>query len=437
MKKRFLFILSAICAMSLALCISCGKTGDSESESNGNTEVGQKYSIEGVSDIAISSNATEYDFLKGIVGWEDQTIREVTVDSSAVEFGKVGSYEIVYTLNSINKKAIVRVYGMPEIVGETKYEASFSEDIDVFAGVIGKDSFGAELLVATNSEFELDKFGRVCYGDHFFRYYVTDAVGNTAYLDRIFTVTPPLDYVFEDVIVTVENPNAKIDIGEKELSYIVYNDEKLEASAYTVKDGILDLSYYAVDLGVGRHTFSLSFAGGYSDVVVDMGISAAQFYSKAIVGEEMASFFKPYSDGASYGNHVYWDEEEGAYHFVNNVTVQYDNRGFYMDSTYFNNIIEKGGATKMTFNLKFEATGEEDTEVTDLAFYLGFIPEWFNKPGMQQIRHAEGYISVTIDLSKVEYVDGAYKTLFLLSTVSGFYIKDIHFEISNANDVQK
>ena len=148
----------------------------------------------------------------------------------------------------------------------------------------------------------------------------------------------------------------------------------------------------------------------------------------------MASFFKTYSDGASYGNHVYWDEEEGAYHFVNNVTVQYDNRGFYMDSTYFNNVIEKGGATKMTFNLKFEATGEEDTEVTDLAFYLGFIPEWFNKPGMQQIRHAEGYISVTIDLSKVEYVDGAYKTLFLLSTVSGFYIKDIHFEIPNANN---
>ena len=99
MKKRFLFILTAICAMSLALCISCGKTGDSESESNGNTAVGQKYSIEGVSDIAISSSATEYDFLKGIVGWEDQTIREVTVDSSAVEFGKVGSYEIVYNSN--------------------------------------------------------------------------------------------------------------------------------------------------------------------------------------------------------------------------------------------------------------------------------------------------------------------------------------------------
>ena len=434
MKKRFLFILTAICAMSLALCISCGKTGDSESESNGNTAVGQKYSIEGVSDIAISSSATEYDFLKGIVGWEDQTIREVTVDSSAVEFGKVGSYEIVYNLGSISKKATVRVYGMPEIIGETKYEASFSEDIDVFAGVIGKDSFGAELLVATNSEFELDKFGRVCYGDHFFRYYVTDTVGNTTYLDRIYTVTPPLDYVFDDVIVTEENPNAKIDIGEKVLSYVIYNDEKLEPSAYTVTDGVLDLSYYVADLGVGRHMFSLSFEGGYSDVLVDMTMNVSQFYGKAIVGEDMASLFKAYLDGSSYGNHVYWDEKEGAYHFVNNVTKQYDNRGFFMDSTYFSNVIEKGGATRMTFDLKFEATDAGDTGITDLAFYLGFIPEWFNKPGMQKIDHTDGYVSVSIDLTQVECVDGAYKTLFLLSTVGGFYIKNIHFEIPNANN---
>ena len=439
MKKRFLFILTAICAMSFALGISCGTQNGAESgnQSSEGTVTAQKYSIEGVSDIAISSSVTEYDFLKGIVGWEDQTIREVTLDSSAVEFGKVGSYEIVYNLGSISKKATVRVYGMPEIIGETKYETSFSEDIDVFAGLIGKDCFGVELSVSTNSEFELDKFGRVCYGDHFFRYYVTDAVGNTVYFDRIFTVTPPLDYVFEDVIVTEENPNVKIDIGEKVLTYVLYNDEKLEPNAYTVKDGVLDLSYYVVDLGVGRHTFSLSFEGGYSDVLIDMQINAGQFYGKAIVGEEMASLFKAYLDGSSYGNHVYWDEEEGAYHFVNKVTKQYDNRGFFMDSTYFSNVIEKGGATKLTFDLKFEATGEEETDITDLAFYLGFIPEWFNKPGMQKLDHTDGYVSVTIDLTQVERVDGAYKTLFLLSTVSGFYMKNIHFEIPNADDAQK
>ena len=435
MKRRFLFILTAICAMSFALGISCGTQNGAESgnQSSEGTVTAQKYSIEGVSDIAISSSVTEYDFLKGIVGWEEETVREVTVDSSAVEFGKVGAYEIVYTLDSLTKKAIVRVYGTPEIIGATEYEESFSEDIDVFAGVIGKDSFGAELLVTTNNEFEVDNFGRVCYGEHFFRYYVTDSVGNTAYLDRIYTVTPPLDYVFEDVIVTAENPNVKIDIGEKELSYVVYNDEKLDASAYSVKDGVLDLSYYAVDLGVGRHTFSLSFAGGYSDVVVDMGISATQFYGKAIVGEDMAWLFKSYLDGSSYGNHVYWNEEEEAYHFVNNVMQQYDNRGFYMDSTYFTNVIEKGGAVKMTFDLKFEASTKEGTDIAELSFYTGFIPEWYNKPGMQQIVHQDGYLSVSIDLTKAE----AGKTLFLLSTLSGFYIKNIQFEFPGENVEQK
>lgn len=433
MKKRFLFVLVAICAISLGLSVSCGKTAEESQPSESIKEsLSGRYTIEGVTDIALSVDQTEYDFLKGIVGWEEQTVKEVAVDSSAVQFGNVGAYEVVYTLGDVTEKAVVRVYGTPEITGDIYYAASYSENIDVFANVFGKDSFGMELLVTTNNEFEQDDFGRIIYGEHFFRYYVTDAVGNVAYLDRTYTVLPPDGYLFDDVIVTVAEPEVKIDIKDKVLNYVVYKGNKIPVSEYSVKDGILDLSYFAVDQGVGEHVYNLSFDGGYANVLVDMQITPQQFYGRSIMGEEMVNLFTPYKTKASNTNFVNWDNDEGAYHFNNFEVAQYDDRGFYLDKVYFSNVIAKGKAVKMTFDFKYdsEPIPDDDPDTPDHAFFLGFIPDWFNKPTMQQFYYADGYQSVTIDLTKVDMVDGQYKSLFMLSTVGGFYVKNIKFKFA-------
>lgn len=432
MKKRFLMILIAICAISLCLSVSCGEK-NKESTKNPSNATTQSCIIEGVTDIAISVSETEYNFLKGVVGWDGTTAKAVSVDSSAVQFGKVGEYEIIYTLEKVSKKATVRVYGLPEIVGDAEYEAHYSQDLDVFADITGKDSFGAELLVTTNQEFEKDVFGRVIYGEHFFRYYVTDTVGNTSYLDRTYTVKPPLGYDFEDVIVTTENPETEINIGDKVLNYIVYNGEKIPANAYFVKDGVLNLSYFAIDQGVRKQTYNLSFEGGYSDVVVDMQINARQYYGREIKGEDMLDLFYTYLGGETFGNCVEWDSQENAYHFKNYVTEQYDNRGFYIDVNYFDKILSKGGAVKMTFDMKFDSPkGGINNSSISHAFFLGFIPDWFaDTSTRQQFQYAENYQSVTIDLTKVSQVDGKYRTLFMLSTIDGFYIKNIRFEFAN------
>lgn len=419
MKKRFLMILIAIFIVSFGLFVtSCGETSE---------ELQGDYAIEGVTDISISSSQTECDFLKGVVGWNGQTLTDVSVDSSAVKFGTVGAYEITYTLGNVNKKATVRVYGTPEITGDAEYETYYSTDINVFADVVGKDSFGVELEVTTNHEFEVDKFGRVVYGDHFFRYYVTDAVGNTAYLDRKYTVLQHEDYKLNDLTITVENPEAKIDISGKTLSYVVYNGEKIPASEYAIRDGFIDLSYYAVDLGIGKHDFSLSFEGGYSDVTIDMQITPTQFYGKPIVGEQSLWLFNTYLDGDEYGNCVVWDEEQSAYHFINNYTDQYDDRGFYMDAGYFSNLIARGKAVKMKFEFKMDI---EDTTASPyaLAFYAGFIPNWYDAKEYYQLNYSADYQTVTIDLTKVDKNGANYKTLFMLATYGGFYVKNIQFE---------
>ena len=419
MKRRFLIILIAICAVCIGLA-SCGNKTE-ESKSNGNNT---GYSIEGVTDIALSISQTEYDFLRGIVGWEGTTMKQVSVDSSAVQFGKVGAYEITYTLASVSKKATVRVYGTPEITGDTEYETFYSQDIDVFAGVTGKDSFGVELDVTTNHEFEKDNFGRIAYGEHFFRYYVTDSVGNIAYLDRKYTVKAPEGYAFDDVVVTVENPEALIDIKDKVLSYVIYDGEVVPASSYRLNGDVLDLSLIALELGKGKHVFGLSFEGGHSEVTVDMQITAKDYYSRPIKGASMVSLFNPFYDGNIHSNYVEWDENENAFHFVNYNVVEYDIRGFYMNRDYFSNLIEKGNAKKITFEMKFDAPADPSIQ-----FYLGFMPSWFNKPGMQIINYANDYQTITVDLSKVEKEGGQYKTLFLLATVGGFYIKNIQIEL--------
>ena len=409
-------ILIAIFIVSFGLFVSCGETSEPQ---EGN------YAIEGVTDISISSSQTEYDFLKGVVGWTGSSMSSVTVDSSAVKFGTVGTYEIIYTLGDVSKKANVKVYGTPTIEGLADFEAFYQEDLNVFAGVVGKDSFGVELDVTTNHEFNTDSFGRILYGEHFFRYYVTDSVGNTAYLDRTYTVKQPEGYAFANLTITAQNPETKIDIGDKELSYIVYNGEKVPAGAYTIREGVVDLSYYVVDLGKGSHEFSLTFEGGYSNVVVDMQITPAEYYGRPIAGEDMLWLFAPYDDGDEYGNEVIWDEEEQAIHFINNVVELYDNRGFLMDADYFSNAIEKANAKSMTFEFLLDVENPDDFH--DLGFYLGFMPEWYGKNTMQQHFHDFDYQSVTINLTKIEKNGDKYKTLFLLATHGGFYIKNMQF----------
>ena len=161
MKRRFLIGLMTICS----LCIGFAACDGAKNEVKEN-----RYVIDGVTDIALSVEQTECDFLKGIVGWAGETLKDVEVDASSVQFGKVGEYEITYSLEDVTQTATVRIYGAPEILGEERYETHYEANLNAFAGLVGKDSFGAELEITTNHEFEKDAFGRILYGDHFFRY---------------------------------------------------------------------------------------------------------------------------------------------------------------------------------------------------------------------------------------------------------------------------
>ncbi len=416
MKRRFLIGLMTICS----LCIGFAACDGAKNEAKEN-----RYVIDGVTDIALSVEQTECDFLKGIVGWAGETLKDVEVDASSVQFGKVGEYEITYSLEDVTQTATVRIYGAPEILGEERYETHYEANLDAFAGLVGKDSFGAELEITTNHEFERDAFGRILYGDHFFRYYVTDAAGNTSYFDRTYTVKAPVGYEFSDVVITEGKPEATINIEGKVLQNVIYNGEIVPAGLYNVEDDVLDMTKLAIELGKGQHVCELSFEGGYANVVLDMQITAQQYYARPIVGEEMVKIFCVYEGGAAANNHVVWDEQEQAFHFVNNVKAEDDRRGFYIDPEFFNALIKKGKVQSMTFEMKFEVQDNSNVQ-----FYQGFIPEWWDNSWtkMQLKGFKEGYQTVSVDFAKADMVGDQYKTLFMLATIGGFYIKNIQLQ---------
>ena len=95
-----------------------------------------------------------------------------------------------------------------------------------------------------------------------------------------------------------------------------------------------------------------------------------------------------------------------------------------MDHTYFNKIIEKGGAKTISFQIKYELDKSADSE---LGFYYGFMPGWWDSSfkKMQLVYFAYGWIDVTVDLSMSDKLSDGYKNLFMLVTTGGFYIRDI------------
>lgn len=101
------------------------------------------YEINGAQDVYITTEETEYDFLAGVTGTKDGEAFEVTCDSSAVEFGVVGSYDVVYTCGSENKtvKCHISEPVAAYVLELTKYEEAFAASATAESVQFDKSSY--------------------------------------------------------------------------------------------------------------------------------------------------------------------------------------------------------------------------------------------------------------------------------------------------------
>lgn len=58
--------------------------------------------VQGIQDWTVEVGAKDIDFLKDIV-WDKEHVKEVLCDSSKVDFGKAGTYELVYTIKGLSE----------------------------------------------------------------------------------------------------------------------------------------------------------------------------------------------------------------------------------------------------------------------------------------------------------------------------------------------
>ncbi len=420
MKKKTSYLIVLVLAFLFAI------TG---AACNGNEDDGNKptpeqpkaeYRIDGAEDVSLGYTVTEYDFLQNVTGTKDGAAEEVTADTTSVVFGTAGTYTVKYTCGDAEETITVKIYGLPTFVGEARYEAVYSENLDILAEIEAKDSFGESLEVTTNSDFDKDDLGRIKYGEHTVRYYATDVLGQTNTFDRTYVVTKPDGLDFSDIVVTAESPKAEVAIDEKTLSSISYKGNLLDVSEYTVKGGVLSLSAFVMKNGVGTYDFDLTFQEGYTTVSVEVQLSRKDYYGRAIQGAEMASLFEPNLAEGEIVNSVTWAEEENAFLFTNNATEEDDSRAFTLNADYFRGIVENTGASGMKFKFKL---ADESAQ-----FFTGFWPDWWDSTfaTMKGFGYNAEYQEYEFSFDIIPNDEsGNLKTLLILPTKGNVYIKDV------------
>lgn len=268
MKKYWLLLVLAMLFLTAGL-VACTKPEPKEAV------------ITGTKDVILKEADTSYDFGTGVSGTLDGEAAEVTVDSSDVEFGKAGEYEVVYTLGDESVTAKVFIYGMPVITAEDA-EQKYSDAVQWTVGVSAKDSFGKELQVEVTPP-QLEVSGMPEYNKEYtVTYTATDVAGNVATKTRKITVTEEGRPVFEPATLVLTDVNASVTV-EGGLIAALKDGEEVEPFVQGTEGELFLSGDYFLALGEGQYTFTLVTSAGYNDFVVT--VDAGEPMSALVYGD--------------------------------------------------------------------------------------------------------------------------------------------------------
>lgn len=230
-----------------------------------------KGTIVGAKDeIILKASETSYDFSAGVTGTLNGEAAQVKVDSSAVQFGVPGRYNVIYTLGDKTVTTEVKIYGIPTITASDA-EQSYGDVLKWTVGVTAKDSLGDDLEILTTPPADYKAGDLLEYGKQYAVSYKTiDAAGNEATASRKLTVSEQNRPVFGAVTLTLTEFDGTVSFDTSEIVKVLdaFGEEVFNLF---VKDGegvsAFNPEYFAA-AGAKDYAFTVVTAEGWNTLNV-------------------------------------------------------------------------------------------------------------------------------------------------------------------------
>ena len=224
-----------------------------------------------------------------------------------------------------------------------------------------------------------------------------------------------------DLGISVFDNDAPIEEKDASIKYIELLMEGDVEGAAAVKDGVV----YAKKIGtthfVAEYTPATGDAVRTAVFTINVHKSPAEIYMSPIAGEEYESFITPMSPD----NSVKWDENMGAFHLTNMNAAEDDGRAFLFSREYIEKILQYTNAKSIVFEVKSDGI-PNGSLAPDEVIYQGFYPEWYDADNYLRIDKCGEWTKVEIFFDKIPLdSDGNRKSIMLLSTKEGMYIRNI------------
>lgn len=246
----------------------------------------KEYGLENLNDFHIKASEQSYDFLANLETELEK--EEIVIDSSSVQFGVAGEYEvrIEYKGESVTKKCYI--YGMPVIEGEPE-AVSYAQAAagEILSGLTAKDSFNNVLTVTVEEGIAKDASGLISYGSNPVSYAASDRAGNKTVVEKQITVNETSRPQFDNVSIDIADGNYSLNLGETGSVRVFVDEEELSAAEYTARNGVLILfdRYLAtLNYGVGHEVIISEENAGWNSFTLTVGDDKPLYY-EAPVGE--------------------------------------------------------------------------------------------------------------------------------------------------------
>ena len=224
-----------------------------------------------------------------------------------------------------------------------------------------------------------------------------------------------------DLGISVFDNDTPVQEKDASIKYIELLMEGDVEGAAVVKDGV------AYSKKIGTTHFIAEYTPPEGETVrttvftVNVHRSPADIYMSPIAGEEYESFITPMNPA----NTVKWDENAGAFHLTNVNAAEDDGRAFLFSAEYIEKILRYTNAKSIVFEVKRDGI-DSGSPAPDEVIFQGFYPEWYDSESFERIDNTSEWTKIEVFFDEIPLdKDGNRKSIMLLSTKEGMYIRNI------------
>lgn len=211
----------------------------------------------------------------------------------------------------------------------------------------------------------------------------------------------------------VENPDSVLYVEKAK-------DGDVEGAA-VIRDGRAYAKKTGTTHFVAQYTSKSGKVCKSTEFEVRVEQTPADIYMAAISGKEFEFFFEPLSED----NSVEWDESKQAYHLKNLYQSGNDGRAFVINREYFMNILKYTKAESISFEVMTDGR-RSGYQSDDEGIYRGYYPDTWSDGTIVRESLPTKWMTVEFNFKDIpKDADGLYKTIYLMNTVEGMYVRNI------------